>query len=227
MAAKKKKEENSIQLDPRAWLDDIAWWAMRYCICRNTYANDTWKTILSTIEHYPNQFRNERNLSRLKFFARDIRSEISGSFAFTSGIDVEGSYNSVIQIDAYSLLATGLEENDKVSWNDYDFEIDCVEKRISPNQRAIPRSKSNDSSYTSFPRTEFEGWIKLANSIDNRYRVTVSNGVIEETNICVQVPVVVDKNVVGIRWSKVDRLDLGYYLPEYIKEAVYIGTDEK
>lgn len=228
----KEKKNSPISLDPLEWLDGLAIWAMRYCINRSTYANDTWKDILSIIEKNSETFRGNKNLlQRLKFFAGDIRSEISMSFGWNDGISIEGNSNSIIKTDAYSLITKFLEENPEYSWDCYNFKIDCVKDIVTPHKRKENRSKSSGTfcMYGDFPNDSFSGWIKLANSIDKRNIITVSNGEIEESEICAEIPTIIDRktNEVAMVWSPLSKPNLGYYLPEYIKTITFIGSNEK
>lgn len=180
-----------IELKPLDWLENFAWWGMRYCIGRQSYASGTWADILDVLEKNREEFISDKKVfDRLKYFAADIRAEISTIVGFIDGILVQQSHNSQIVEDAYSLLVRHL-SNPKCNavFNSYDFEINCRTCQVYLTRpRNMPRSENSFS--MGFPRSDFHGWIKLANSIDKRKLVTLEDGNgNEEKVLCSEMPV--------------------------------------
>lgn len=205
-----------IKLSPETWLNDFAWWAMRYCIGRRSAASLTWCDILEVLESQKECFSKMRE--RLEFFARDIRAEITQRIEWLPGITCSRGYNSTIVTDAYSLLVRHLQSHPEEKFKDYDYEIDCVDETVI----STPASKSKEFTYDTFPASDYHGWIKLANYIDRQKKITVGNGKQEETVICVEMPTIEDyaEEKVAMVWSPILPLTSAnrYYVPEYIKK---------
>lgn len=207
-----------IKLSPEQWLNDFAWWGMRYCIGRKSGASLMCYDILEVLETQKECFEDKKIKERLKFFARDIRAEISQRMNWLKGVICRGDSNSQIVTDAYTLLVKYLEDNPEIKFEENDFDIDCAAEIVS----SVPSSQLKDITYDTFPSSDFHGWIKLANYIDRQKKITVGNGEKEEIAICVEIPTVEDysEGRVAMVWSPIYPLSSTnrYYLPEYIKK---------
>lgn len=205
-----------LKLSPRKWLDEFAWWGMRYCIGRRSAASLMWSEIMEVLVNQKECFVGMED--RLRFFARDIRSEISQRMGWLEGITVSREYNSVIVTDAYSLLVRHLQNHPEEKFETHDFEIDCVAETVT----SAPSKQLKTMLHDIFPATDFHGWIKLANFIDRQKKLLVGNGTQEEEVICVEMPTVEDyaEKKVAMVWSPILPVSIAcrYYLPEYIKK---------
>lgn len=193
--------ENLITLNADIILDELMFPATRYCIGRHSYvssyAEDYWRIIRKNFDKF--------NHNRLKFFARDIRAEVSTVVGFYSNVQVTKAYNDIIEYDAYTLLAKHLSGVQEIPC-DKTFIVDCVSGEITEDE--------GPTGFERFDPAEDERdllpWIRLANCIDRQYEVDYEvNGRIEK-EICIQEPD-------GI-YACVDRWN-ALLCPEFIKEV--------
>ncbi len=190
--------KDSITLSADTLLDKLMWQATRYCIGRHSYvssyAEDYWRIIRKNWDKF--------NYDRLKFFARDIRAEVSDVVNYHSNIKVVNAYNDRIVYDAYTLLM-------RLPWipEDRVTIVDCI-------SGDIVLEDTDNFKGSKFIPSEWEHdllpWIRLANCIDRQYEVDYEvNGRIEK-EICIQEP---DGTYACVeRWNAL-------LCPEFIKEV--------
>lgn len=216
-----KKTDNTISIRAQQWLNNFAWWAMRYCVGRKTYASDTWRDIYGIILENRDKFDSEM----LAFFARDICSEISRNIHFMQNCHVEGEGNDCIRYDAYSLLIRHLIDNPGIKFENNEFDINCITGEVRhydwQDKKAL---------YESLPLFYLEGWVILANMIDGRfYEVTTAFKGNVKKSICVEYPDCEDiqQQVFGFHYMPVNNYNrTGYLVPEYITEVKPIYAKE-
>lgn len=170
--------KNSITLNADTLLDEFMWQATRYCIGRHSYvssyAEDYWRIIRKNW--------NKFNYDRLKFFARDIRAEVSAVVGCYSNIQLLNAYNDRIVYDAYTLLAKHLLGVQEIPYNKA-YIVDCVSGEITEIVSAgFNCFKPNEYEHDLLP------WIRLANCIDRKYEVTCEKDGKIEKAICIQDP---------------------------------------
>lgn len=157
--------------------DNLLWCATRYCIGRHsyvsTYAEDFWRII--------NANRGKFNPNRLKFFARDVRTEVSCVVNYHGNVQVENVYNDRIVYDAYTLLAR-LPHIQK----DVEYTVDCISGEITeePYKTNGLQTHFNLSEWA----CDLLPWVRLANCIDRQFEVTCEYDGKVETAICIQDP---------------------------------------
>ncbi len=187
---------SSIHLTPTDF-DNLLWCATRYCIGRHSYvssyAQDFWRII-----------QNNRELlkeDRLKFFARDIRTEVSHRISRYDNVSVEHAYNDCIQFDALTLLASYAQAHPKQKECETFYEVDCLTGQVD----VFPWEDKGKSSY-SLPfqvhnEIDLPYWILLANCIDRQYEVSLNCNGNERTELCVKHPIVGDEYTIVSNWS--------------------------
>lgn len=174
--------ENLITLNADTLLDELMWQATRYCIGRHSYvssyAEDYWRIIRKNWDKF--------NYDRLKFFARDIRAEVSDVVHLYSNVQVTGSYNDCIVYDAYTLIARYVANHSEVP-KDTLFLVDCISGEVETDKFV-----NSDFNFKAFSLSEWEHdllpWIRLANCIDRQYEVTCEKDGKIEKAICIQDP---------------------------------------
>ncbi len=193
--------KNSITLNADTLLDELMWQATRYCIGRHSYvssyAEDYWQIIRKNFDKF--------NYNRLKFFARDIRSEVSTVVGYHSNIQILNAYNDRIVYDAYTLLAKHLSGVQEIPYNK-TYIVDCVSGKITEIEEpaGFNRFKPSESEHDLLP------WIRLANCIDRQYEVTCEKDGKIEKAICIQDP---DGTYTCVEnWNRSP-------IPEFIKEV--------
>lgn len=192
---------NSITLNADTLLDKLMWPATRYCIGRHSYvssyAEDYWQIIRKNWDKF--------NYDRLKFFARDIRAEVSHDIGFFSNIMVNNAYNDRIVYDAYTLLAKLWPRYNDVP-ADKTVIVDCISGEITEVREGAGFNIFVPSDYA----VDYLPWIRLANCIDRQYEVDYEvNGRIDK-EICIQEP--------DGTYACVDRWN-ALLCPEFIKEV--------
>lgn len=174
--------KDSITLNADTLLDELMCTATRYCIGRpsyvSTYAEDYWQIIRKNWGKF--------NYDRLKFFARDIRAEVSTVVGFHSNVQVAKAYNDIIVYDAYTLLAKHLSGVQEIPY-DKTFIVDCVSGEITEDERPT-RFDRFDRFDPAEDERDLLPWIRLANCIDRQYEVTCEKDGKIEKAICIQDP---------------------------------------
>ena len=157
-----------IQVPADTFLNELMWSATRYCIGRSSYVSSYaltfWKLLKDNIDKFPKQ--------TLAFFARDIRAEVSDYVARFRNVHLEGSYNSMIVKDAYSLIVDYLAQHPGVNKDETLFEVNCVECTVNTNPWVAPE----DYKYGLFAYSiDLPAWITLANCIDSLKEVVLQD----------------------------------------------------
>lgn len=168
---------DKIALSPGTLLDELLWQATRYCIGRRSYVS-------TYAQDYARIIRRNRDLfnqDRLRFYARDIRAEISNHISHYGNVQVENAYNDCIKYDAYTLLYKHLKNFPEAPY-DKKYTVDCVSGEITE------KAYKPDGYPIYFNPKEWESdlrpWVLLANSIDRRYMITCKRDGQESTSEC-------------------------------------------
>lgn len=148
-------------------LDELIWPATRYCIGRHSYVSSYAETYWSIIKEGWDSF----NQSRLQFYARDIKTEISNHMNWWDNVKTINAYNDIIKYDSYFLLSKYFSEHPDCVFADNDFEIDCVSGEITVTKRETPVKDS----LVRMPEWDLPHWSKLASAISDRYEVETNN----------------------------------------------------
>lgn len=171
--------KNSITLNADTLLDEMMWQATRYCIGRHSYvssyAEDYWQIIRKNFGKF--------NYNRLKFFARDIRAEISNTIGYYSNIKIKNADNDRIIYDAYTLLVEYFKRYSNIS-SIQDFIVDCVSGKVTHDGPYLGLRSFNPSEW----ENDLIPWIRLANCIDRQYEITCEKGGKIKKVICIQDP---------------------------------------
>lgn len=168
--------KDSITLNADTLLDELMWPATRYCIGRHSYVSLYAEYYWQIIRKNWGKF----NYDRLKFFARDIRAEVSDVVNYHSNIKVVNAYNDRIVYDAYTLLM-------RLPWipEDKVIVVDCISGDIADEDMdGFEGSKFIPSEW----EHDLLPWIRLANCIDRKYEVTCEKDGKIEKAICIQDP---------------------------------------
>jgi hypothetical protein len=146
---------------------ELIWNATRYCIGRHsyvsTYANDYWHLIRLN--------RDKMNENRLRFFARDIRSQISTCMQFGKGIYVKGNSNDRICYDAHSLICQWLMAHPDVDYTKGEFFVDCINGIVEHDN-----VQDTVDTLRRFPDIDLQIWARLADCIDRQQQIDVEFG---------------------------------------------------
>lgn len=173
--------KDTIKISAETLLDELLWYATRYCIGRRSYVTGNAEDYWRIIHHNRDKFSAER----LKFFARDIRVYISDAVGFYSNVQVDNAYNDRIVYDAYTLLAKHLADEKEMPRN-RRYVVDCISGDIQTESREPERIfslfKPEECEYYLLP------WVRLANCIDRQYEVTCKNASKVDKAICIQDP---------------------------------------
>lgn len=194
--------KDTIKISADLLLDELMWCATRYCIGRKTYVTSYAKDYWDYINHNRDKF----NAERLKFFARDIRANISGIVGFCSNVRIENAYNDSIVYDAYTLLTKHMQGVKEPPVN-VRYIVDCISGHVSTEAY-------KPNGYTTYfnPQScecDLLPWVRLANCIDRQFEVTCENAGKVEKAICIQDPD--GKYTCVDQWNR-------YAGPEYIKD---------
>lgn len=109
------------------------------------------------------------NEGRLKFYARDIRSEISNVLRWHSNMLIENAFNDRIVFDAYSLYLDYMRQHPDTDPTHTKFRIDCISGEVETE----PMGEGAHGSMTAFTYdTDLNCWVKLANCIDRQMTIT-------------------------------------------------------
>jgi hypothetical protein len=164
-----KKELVKIQANT---LLDLIWNASRYCCGRQSYAcsyaEDYWQLIRAN--------RKLMNENRLRFFARDLRSQVSGCISFYKGMHVEGAFNDRIRYDAHSLMCQWCMEHPDADLARSEFYIDCIKGTVEQDLNTNCSDKDTIGKIKRFPLHHLEYWCKLADAIDRQEPAIVRRG---------------------------------------------------
>lgn len=172
------KPNNTITLSAEHFLNEILWPATRYCIGRQSYvtsyAEGYWHIIRQNLDKF--------DPDRLCFFAADIRAYISDCVSYYDNVHVENAYNDRIRYDAFSLLYKYIEAIPLEERTDETYTVDCLSGEVTaepfkPKDYPI-RFGHKERLYDLLP------WVRLANCIDRRYRVTCSHDGKTDTREC-------------------------------------------
>lgn len=164
--------------------DDLLWCATRYCIGRQSYVS-------SYAQEFWNVIKNNKkalSIERLKFFARDIRTNISEIVGMYSNVKVENAYNDKIVGDAYSLLASYIYTFNEKYFNpeDWIFTVDCVRCTVHAERNPkFLKDKADAFLFTLGKQRNLAYWAMLANCIDNQYELTLEKDGVECKKICI------------------------------------------
>lgn len=200
---------NSITLSADTLFNELMWQATRYCIGRrsyvSSYAEDYWRIIQKNWDKF--------YYDRLKFFARDIRAEVSSVVHGYSNVFVDNAYNDCIVYDAYTLIARYFATHSEVPENTR-FIVNCISGEVATNEIINYNEIVNHPQFMAFRPSEWEHdllpWIRLANCIDRQYEVDYEVNERIEKEICIQEP--------DGTYACVDRWN-ALLCPEFIKEV--------
>jgi hypothetical protein len=167
------KTDNKVTLNADTLLE-LIWNATRYCIGRHSYAstfaNDYWQLIRLN--------RDKMNENRLRFFARDIRSQISTCLQFGKGVHVKGSSNDRICYDAHSLICQWLMAHPDEAYIKGEFLVDCINGDVKYNN-----VQDTVGTLRRFPDIDLRIWARLADCIDRQQPIDVKyDGKTHRTN---------------------------------------------
>lgn len=186
----------SIQLSPTDF-DNLLWCATRYCIGRHSYvsgyAQDFWRIIQRN--------RGLLKEDRLKFFARDIRAEISNRMNCYGNILVHNADNHCIKYDALSLLANYVQNHPEQKEGETFYEIDCITGNVEASSWAIESCRSALLPFYICNEFDLPYWALLANCIDRQYEVALNCNGNERKELCVTHPVIGGEYTVVSNWS--------------------------
>lgn len=191
-----------IKIGADTLLNELTWCATRYCIGRKTYVTSYAKDYCDIIRANRDKFNPER----LKFFARDIRANVSDVVGWYSDVRVENAYNDRIVYDAYTLLTKHLQGVTEPSCN-VRYIVDCISGEVT-TEAYEPKDYAT---YFDPQSCEYDllPWVRLANCIDRQFEVTCENDGNVEKAICIQDPD--GRYTCADDWNR-------YADPKYIKE---------
>lgn len=177
--------------------DNLLWCATRYCIGRHSYvsgyAQDFWRIIQRN--------RGLLKEDRLKFFARDIRAEISNRMNCYGNILVHNADNHCIKYDALSLLANYVQNHPEQKEGETFYEIDCITGNVEASSWAIESRRSALLPFYICNEFDLPYWALLANCIDRQYEVPLNCNGNERKELCVKHPVIGGEYTVVSNWS--------------------------
>ena len=186
----------SIHLSPNDF-DNLLWCATRYCIGRHSYvsgyAQDFWHIIQSN--------RGLLKEDRLKFFACDIRAEVSNRINYYGNISVQHSYNDCIKYDALTLLASYAREHPEQKEHETFYEVDCLTGEVNTSPWTLENQRSYSLPFQVCNEIDLPYWVLLANCIDRQYEVTLNCNGNERKELCVKHPVIGGKYTVVSNWG--------------------------
>jgi hypothetical protein len=170
-------KQNLVKIQANTLLD-LIWNASRYCCGRQSYAcsyaEDYWQLIRAN--------RKQMNETRLRFFARDLRSEVSTYLGFYKGMHIENTSNDRIRYDAHSLMCEWCMNHPDADVTKGEFYIDCIKGTVEQDL-SMNCGDEDDiiDELRHFPLHYLEYWCKLANAIDRQEPAIVRRG--EESEI--------------------------------------------
>jgi hypothetical protein len=181
MTKKRERAEGcAVTLDADTLLNDIIWQASRYCVGRTSYVSTNaylyWQIIRMN--------RSKFDSARLRFFARDLRANISDVLHWRRGINVTNAYNDRIESDAYTLLMMYLMEHPSIDPKTTRFDIDCLQCTVTsePLQVKLAGMDTMPSEFNSLLP-----WVMLADCIDRQYEVFTEYNGKKEAHRCILV----------------------------------------
>lgn len=156
-----------ISIDADVLLDDYMFQATRYIVGRNSYITSNAIDYLLLIDKNRDKF----NEDRLKFFASDIRENISNQVKFFRNVHVENHHNSTCKYDAYSLIVQACIDKGIKAHNTakYVFFVDCYTGECKVEGAKQDYSKE----YCFRLDIDLPKFISLANSIDRQKEITI------------------------------------------------------
>ena len=206
----RKKQFKAIIQDSM-FFESLIWMSYRYCIGRKSIAACTHADNIAKYIHYLPKERRQ-------FIAKDIRREISDRLHWQDNIQVNGFE---YKYDAVTLLLKYIKENPDTDIKNTKFFIDVNvgQVTIEPAEKPSHFSFMDDVS-------DYIGWIKLANCLDEDSYVTIEaeyDG--ENLNIeGFEYPNVFQNEIRFLYTSVKKYLEqpwaTSYIAPEYIKEII-------
>lgn len=204
----------SIYISPTDF-DNLLWCATRYCIGRHSYvssyAQDFWRIIRSN--------RELLKEDRLKFFARDIRAEVSDRVNCYGNISVQHAYNDCIKYDALTLLASYVREHPEQKECETFYEVDCLTGEVNTSPWTLENQRSYSLPFQVCNEIDLPYWVLLANCIDRQYEVKLNCNGNERTELCVKHPIAKEEYVIVNNWST-------YVCNDFIVEVKPLFSEE-
>lgn len=177
--------------------DHLLWCATRYCIGRHSYvsgyAQDFWRIIQRN--------RGLLKEDRLKFFARDIRTEVSNIIDRYGNVSVTNAYNDCIKYDALTLLASYVREHPDQRECDTFYEVDCLTGEVEASPWGLTKSHLYSLPFHVRNEIDLPYWILLANCIDRQYEVKFLRNGIARMVLCVKHPIAGEEYTFVNNWS--------------------------
>ena len=181
MANKKKEQyKDTVTLSCDFLLDELLFPAIRYCINRHSYVSSYAQDYWNIIRHNQEAFNTER----LKFFAGDIKAQISDAMNWWKNVHTTEAYNNTIKYDAYFLLTKFLYEHQNIKFEEYDFDINCFTGSVVATKRETPLTDS-EKAWNDIPNCDLSPWSHLASRITDGFMVIVKgNDNTQKVEVC-------------------------------------------